>query len=461
MGLFSDDDEDEAPAPADAAPPAAATPPSVNDYIRQKYKIASDDSGVRDAQDAAQRMSMITGLGQAAEGFARAGSQAHGGQGVNHGLWQGMNQQAQQRIGQAQQARQGAMQNVLGEHQLDNQLTDEDPNSDKAKSFQATVAKMYPGLGGVLDGMSYGEMQKNVPSMINAFESNSTRQAIADGKASTTKELADVRAQIAANKPKADHYTPTTDADGNLIGFNTATGAVLDTGHKGKPSGRHEDPEKTYADVGSKFEAPRGNKSLQQVGTNLLNIENAERLMAPYANNLDKMPQKQTALLTAELEKIASGGAGSEGGRASISAHTLQSKFNDFMSNVKGDPTGADLGGFLKDNATYLKDLKESNLAFQNKHHRDVWQTNKGRLTDEQQDRMRNDLPDFFKWEKSEGAGPKKDVAYSAHGAATDGGTAVAGPGGKQVTRKQFNKGLNKTRITYSDGTTEDLDGQQ
>jgi hypothetical protein len=31
----------------------------------------------------------------------------------------------------------------------------------------------------------------------------------------------------------------------------------------------------------------------------------------------------------------------------------------------------------------------------------------------------------------------------------------------KKVERKQYSKSLNKTRITYSDGTVEEIDGQQ
>lgn len=161
------------------------------------------------------------------------------------------------------------------------------------------------------------------------------------------------------------------------------------------------DEEDKYAKVMGLFEPTRGNRALQQSSVALVNIQNAKNLIQPYANNLDSMPQKQVGLLTSELEKIATGGAGSESGRQSIQAETFKSRLNDFMSSVNGEPQPAQLGAFLRDNVTYLNDLQASNQENVEKHYRHVWNANKGRLSQELQDRAHQENPDYFAWEKN------------------------------------------------------------
>lgn len=466
MGMFNDDDEEE----QQPAPVAAPVQPSVKDYIMQKYKLAADDAGVRDAQDAAKRTGLISGLGRAAEGFARARSQSMGGQGVDHGLWDGMNQQAQQRIGQAQQSRQNAMQGVLGEHQLDNQLTDEDPNSDKAKTFKATVAKMYPSLGGVLDGMSYGEMQKNVPGLINSFESNNTKRDLATTKADTEKQIAELKASMKPDGPK-DHWAmaPYPDADGNAVMFNTATGEQKTTGLKGQKIGTNKEAPagKVYSEVMQKAITPRGNKSVQNASEALRQINSARGMISDHLDpnatpeqqiaQLDQMDPQDVTLLTAEIGKVASGGVGNEHTMKSIEAKSFKSEFDRFMQKVDGNPRGADLGAFIQHNRKYLDTLGNVNQRVIDNYIRDVYDGNEDRLSEDEQTKFKKKFPGSFADQQAK-KGTDGGVAAQPKG---DGSTAQAATGGKTLVKKQYNKSLNKTRKTYSDGTVEVLDGQQ
>ena len=222
MGWLPGDDEDEeqqqTPPPAqpseaevgdadasEASPlshsSAAVSPgtPDVKSYLMQKYLQAADGSGVQAAQDAAYNGQLAAIIGRGAEGFARAKSQVYGGQGVDQHGWQAVQQMGQQNVANAQNARQQAMSGVLQEHQLQNASDDEDPNSEKAKAFSQMIGKLYPQLGAVTQGMSYSQMQKTVPSLVNAYESGQTRQQIAGQRADAAKYAADSRAQSASD----------------------------------------------------------------------------------------------------------------------------------------------------------------------------------------------------------------------------------------------------------------------
>lgn len=242
--------------------------------------------------------------------------------------------------------------------------------------------------------------------------------------------IAPVEAPEKPAKEPTPHYVFQPDSSGTLYRGNTLTGELTPAPgadganfKKGKP----EDEEKTYSEIASKMEPTRGNRALQQASVNLLSVDNAERLMAPYANNLDKMPPKKVELLAEELEKIASGSAGTQSGRDSLAAKTFASKWSEFKSNLTGEPTGADVGAFLKDYGDYLGDLKQASQNVVDKHYQSVWNANKNRLSPELQDRFRQEMPDYFSWDsKKPGSSAPK---LSAHGTDTS-GTAVAAPGG-------------------------------
>lgn len=157
---------------------------------------------------------------------------------------------------------------------------------------------------------------------------------------------------------------------------------------------------KTYTELVKAVETPRGNQAVQQASKALVNIGNAEELLAPYQGNLDAIDQKTANLLTAELSKIASGGVGSQHGQEAIEAKTFNSELQALKSRFGNEPEPAELGAFLQKNVDYLQGLKTANQSIVNGYKLRMYNGYKNRLTPEENTQFKEEYADLFQGAK-------------------------------------------------------------
>lgn len=172
----AEDSPEPAAAPAPPADPNSPDPEAIKAYLAQKYGEASDNSDVKAAREEAQRDNLIANIGSAVEGFARAGSQAHGGQGVNQDFYKGIKDQGQQGVAQAQTARQQQIQDFVTKQKMgqeavaagqetklkQNEIDQANPDSRPSKigkaAFKANFPDVAAAMGSDFDSLSYKDL---------------------------------------------------------------------------------------------------------------------------------------------------------------------------------------------------------------------------------------------------------------------------------------------------------------
>lgn len=241
-----------------------------------------------------------------------------------------------------------------------------------------------------------------------------------------------------------------TGDDGTPLVVNTLTGKAqpLDTGgaaitnikDKASEEKKADQAEKIYTELGKAVENPRGNKAVQQANVNLLSADNALSLANKYKGNFDQMPAGDYNLFVGELSKISSGGVPSQHTQEGIAASTLASKWAELRQKVGGNPTPADLGGFIQNNVGYLQELRNNSQKLVNNYKTAIYNSYKNRLPLELQDRFKAEHGDVFQDQTPPPQGPQGGP-----------GQAVAAPGGSsskptpgsivQVGKQQFKVG--------------------
>lgn len=128
MGMFYDDEDDNDSPTAPAAakelqgpPTSAMSPPSVSDYLRNKYLQASDDSAVKAAQERADRAQLLAGIMQGVGQMVTAKSAARGGHSFDGSGIRNIANAQQGKVGEAERMRQSRMQGVLAEQHMQNE----------------------------------------------------------------------------------------------------------------------------------------------------------------------------------------------------------------------------------------------------------------------------------------------------------------------------------------------------
>lgn len=418
MDFMTDEDEtleDQAPLPEpmESLPVPVAAPqaqpvsmPVAPDKmaIMKAYLQANDDTGVRAAQENADSNNNIANFGHALETIARSNSMARGGAGVDNSFWQGIRSQGQQGVQQAQNQRQLSANNFLQQHEIQRQVAEDmmkkgtweqqqkasqfandlqDPNSRASKNSQTAFKSTFKDQPGISD------------LDVSGFS--------ASDLASASKN-ADVVAKL--NEIKETKKMQATIAQANL---------------KDKKDTKQE---QVYTDMNNKLTNPRGNTAVQQAAVGVASGKKAMDLINQYPD-LNKMPSQQVALLAQEISKVASGGVGSEHGQRSLEANTVQSNWAKFTSEIDGEPTGAQLKGFIEQNKTYLGNMIKTNLDTIKDYQRQVYNGYKKRLSPEQDAQFRTDNPDVFK-EEELGANGNPPAGQGSPGKSNSGGIKPA-----------------------------------
>lgn len=330
---------------------------AIKAQLAQQYATANDDTDIKAAMANAHHANNVANFGSALESIAKANSMAHGGAGVDNDFYQGLRQQGQQGIQQAQTARNAKVQQFIQQNEINRQVaTDtmakgtydqqqkaakylndqEDPNSDVSKNAQTAFTAAF----------------KSMPEVANMDVSNFS----ASDLASASKNV-DVIAKL--NEMKQAKQMQLEFQKGML-------------GNKQDQKMQANEVALNNRDINF-----RGNTAAQQAQQGILNADKALDIISkvPDPNNI---PPQMVNLIAQEVSKIAAGGVGSEFGQKTVQAETLQSRWNEMMQRVNGQPTGADLGPFVNMYKDYLTGMKATNSAYMDKYYQDNLAGNMG-----------------------------------------------------------------------------------
>lgn len=149
--------------------------------------------------------------------------------------------------------------------------------------------------------------------------------------------------------------------------------------------------QQAYTEMRKAAETFRGNKAVQNANEAIRNSDSAMEIINSV-KNYDQLTPTQYNLLTAEVAKIATGGAATEGSIHDARASTLMSKAANFWQSVSGKPTGAQLGEFVQQNKDYLQHLNSVNHKFIDDFRGNNAKAYRGRVTPDQYNEYMTDF---------------------------------------------------------------------
>ncbi len=226
-----------------------------------------------------------------------------------------------------------------------------DPNSGISTGMRSYL-KDKLGVN-VSDNATATQMKQIVPYVFKDMEAKQAQAAKHEDMAMRTKELEMRHKELSASKAQAAADRKQRQQEQDDIK-------------------KTRDQDKASENFSKAFSSFRGNTAVQQAAASLKNSEAAMAIInsKPDYNKIDQ-PMYNT--LTAEIAKIATGGAATEGSSHDMRAQTLQSKAAAFWQNVSGNPTGAQLGKFIEENKDYLDHLNEINNRWVNNYKADIY----------------------------------------------------------------------------------------
>lgn len=383
------DEAEEADAPS-AAPtdPAKPDPEAIKAFLAQKYGEATDNTDIKAAQADARRQNMIANIGSAVEGLARSGSQAHGGQGVDEGFYQGLKQQGQQGVAQAQAARQQAIQDFLTKNQLGRQGVEDAQtalankvknDANNPKSMQSQIARHV--------------WQSANPNM--DFESMPGWDSMSANDMSLVKDPVDLKARLDAKSADVKmHYATLADSAA------TRNAIKSEAADRKSDEKAEKDQGKNYVKMsGEVMGQGRAPPDIKQALKDQQSIDKANKLFD--GRDLNSLSKSEAALVAGELEKIATGGAGTEAGRAGLDPHSFDEQWSAFKNKfvgADGSVEPANIGAFLQQQKNYLQGLGEVTNDRIRKYQRGVYDSyvDGNQISPEHQEKFQGHHPELF-----------------------------------------------------------------
>lgn len=200
------------------------------------------------------------------------------------------------------------------------------------------------------------------------------------------------------------------------------------------------DQGKAYTEMAAHMRGGRGaSPDYKQALNDEYNISKGLHLMH---GDLNKLTKQEAALIAGEMEKVATGSAGTEAGRQGLDPHTFNEEWSVFKNKFVG-PNGevepANLGKFLERNKAYLEGVQHIAHEKVRKYRRGVFEdyAGSGRLSEEHQQLYRSQHPDEFPEDNGGIAdvetGPAPVVRGGAAPVTTAPGTAQAAPAGPSL----------------------------
>lgn len=386
----------------------AADPVDVKGYIAKKYGFSdsSNSDALAEAEDVARQKRAIAGYGEA---FDQIGASIAGVK-SDPSFYREQAKNANTGVDRVQRARKGEIEDIS----MKNAGEENDPNSPLAQSLKRTYGKTLSSIGGdasILEGMSASQIKEYAAQPISEQVKMSMAKDAARAK---------VEAANALGSKKSDPNSPQQRRVG--IYADKATSAAANDLHNDKNIGKLS---ALYQNVA---------RGIHNV-TPTMTYQVAHEVLQDYAAALSGMNATTDSRI------------------AGITPEMLDEKKAAIATMVTSNPNrpiAPEFYKFLKEQGARLKD------GFQNSVVSEVQRKSAGkkyqspemqRSFEEARDAYLNG--DVFK---------KTDEAFATtHNAKYQ----DAGGAQRQVTRKQHNPGQNKTKLFYSDGTSEIVDGLQ
>jgi hypothetical protein len=395
-------------APDDFVAPKPQIDPAVRQSIIDKYKIASSDQGVKDAQDTAKyqkaagavadNLGGILGNPTAVvykNGWGDASvpkSQLVGGLDTK-GSGDAFRDSAKTGVAQAQQDRANKIQGFEEENKLNNQVR-EQGRQDNTDAF---TAEQQDQTRNGWDATN----RANDPKSAAADQGRLLLQSTLVQKAKAAREAgdSDAAAQLMDQAKSAGQGMSATEImglhnqikdlsyDDILKTKNQKANLEATQAYRTTLNDQHRDKESRTAatKLAGDLQANRGDKGAQMASANVLQADNALKLIAQYPD-LDKMPKEQVAQLNSEIAKIATGGVASEHATGEMSSDNLQGRAAKWQSFFSSNPTPAQQGAFIRANMSYLKDLRENSASYLKNRRKTLIQGNKSISEDDRAD---------------------------------------------------------------------------
>lgn len=441
--------EESAPAPEpddgsddESAPEAPKSAPldrdaAIRDFVSKQYAKVADDSGIKKARDDAGRKNMLAGIFSGLQQIVTARGVANGMKPDDGKTWQALRDQGQQGIAQAQNERNNAINGFLRQNALNHQLTQDmltrgsieqkqqaakreadrqDPGSTTSKAMQGQVKGLWGDQLGDIDvsGMSAAQLEK-LSGHLDAKDKIQERGREADARIDASKAARDEansrRGAIEEDRATKKETAAKTKADEKKgTNFKNMNGEMLGQG--------------------------RAPPDFKQALKDQQSIDKANELFDSH-KDLNTMTKSEAALAAGELEKIATGGAGTEAGRQGLDPHSFQESWADFKNKFVG-PDGsvdpANIGPFLQKQKDYLQGLGKVTQTRINKYRRDVYDGYDGGdlIADKHRELTKKKHPELFPEEQenakapAEAAPTAKEPAPSAYPKTVSNGTHQA-----------------------------------
>jgi hypothetical protein len=414
-------------------PPAATSPvlsdaqkqQQMMDYLSKQYAQAADPTALKQAiagqktgnmiSNVAQSIAQIGGAGGIAAGYKPDNSvfnsiKEQGAQNVANQA--GLRQQNIDNFKEQQAIKGQVLQNALASGDITkvnqaNQIVaaNQDPKSQNSQTAQQRIAALFPNIV---------KSAKNPNGVdVSNWSSADVDDATKDISIKTTAD--DVKARLQANALAVQQRQDfQSGQQQNREAFQAGqTEAGRDIGLADKQG-------KAYTEMTNRVLGGRG--APPTIGSSLASqqaIAKAQSLIAQYPNP-DNMPPQMVALLNSEIEKVASGGGGTEAGRQGLDPGTFEERWQQFKQRAGDQPTGAQLGAFIQGNSAYLGDLKKVVDGTVQTYQRQTFQDyhDSGRLDPQAENAFKAHHPEIFPEEQAsngQGGGSAQPPPAAAH----------------------------------------------
>lgn len=298
----------------------------IEDLLLAKFSSAQDTSDIDAEKEKAKKSQIVTGIGAALEGMARAGSVSRGGRSTDENFYQGLSDKAQQSVQNAISERQRKIQDIIQGNALQKEMDSED----------------------------------RLNSAQKATESNLKSEAEHRSK------------QENLNQEKADE-----DKRHNLVSEdNLKVSKENSLSNKTK-----EDQNKAESELRNHLETFRGNQVAKQAAMDTYSAAKALEIVKNRDPNT--LTTQDLSLLATEMNKIASGGVPTENGIKHLMPSNLNTKAAELRNFLSSKPSDAEAGEYIKRNMDYLKGMVSESKKVISEFHSNIAKGYKNRVTPE------------------------------------------------------------------------------
>ncbi len=181
---------------------------------------------------------------------------------------------------------------------------------------------------------------------------------------------------------------------------------------------------------------------------------------AALSARLDAMTPQQKAEIVSGLMSQVTPGSQSLGQFEHLNAPTGEERMANLKQYFMNDPAGAKAGDFILKNLSSINNEYKTSKSQIDRYFNSLKAKHRNTFSTYPED-ANGMMDDYVKNLAGNDEAVAKLTAPPQAPGATGSGTAQAAPGGggKQVVKKQFSPSRNQTKVTYSDGTTEVING--